>query len=131
MIFRQTTKLSCLFHFRDKEGLKCDAVVHLRNGSYGLVEIKLGGEKLIKDGVATLVELAGKIDTELPSEAQAATSQSLLFSLRSVNKFRTCSSVYWNARRKGRKTDGNTIFRMGHRASTEENSIFTKQNYQK
>ena len=43
------------------------------NGSYGLVEIKLGGEKLIKDGVATLIELAGKIDTELPPEAQAAT----------------------------------------------------------
>lgn len=36
------------------------------NGSYGLVEIKLGGETLIKDGVATLIELAGKIDTELP-----------------------------------------------------------------
>ena len=42
----------------------------LMNGSYGLVEIKLGGETLIKDGVATLVELAGKIDTELLSEAQ-------------------------------------------------------------
>ena len=33
------------------------------NGSYGLVEIKLGCETLIKDGVATLIELAGKIDT--------------------------------------------------------------------
>ena len=53
-----------VYHFRDKEGLECDAVVHLRNGSYGLVEIKLGGETLIKDGVATLTELAGKIDTE-------------------------------------------------------------------
>ena len=42
----------------------------LMNGSYGLVEIKLGGETLIKDGVATLIELAGKIDTELLSEAQ-------------------------------------------------------------
>jgi predicted AAA+ superfamily ATPase len=53
-----------VYHFRDKEGLECDAVVHLRNGSYGLVEIKLGGETLIKEGVATLTELAGKIDTE-------------------------------------------------------------------
>lgn len=35
-----------VYHFRDKEGLECDAVVHLRNGSYGLVEIKLGGETL-------------------------------------------------------------------------------------
>ena len=42
----------------------------LMNGSYGLVEIKLGGETLIKDGVATLIELAGKIDTELLPEAR-------------------------------------------------------------
>ena len=52
-----------VFHFRDKGGLECDAVVHLRNGSYGLVEIKLGGDELINDGVRTLKELAGKIDT--------------------------------------------------------------------
>lgn len=53
-----------VYHFRDKEGLECDAVVHLRNGSYGLVEIKLGGETLIKEGMATLTELTGKIATE-------------------------------------------------------------------
>ena len=35
----------------------------LMNESYGLVEIKVGGETLIKDGVATLIDLAGKIDT--------------------------------------------------------------------
>ena len=52
-----------VFHYRDKNGLECDAVVHLRNGSYGLIEIKLGGEKLIQDGVDTLTELASKIDT--------------------------------------------------------------------
>ena len=40
-----------VYHFRDKTGLECDAVVHLRNGSYGLIEIKLGGEKLINEGV--------------------------------------------------------------------------------
>ena len=39
-----------VFHYRDKNGLECDAVVHLRNGSYGLIEIKLGGEKLIGEG---------------------------------------------------------------------------------
>lgn len=38
-----------VYHFRDKTGLECDAVVHLRNGSYGLIEIKLGGEKLINE----------------------------------------------------------------------------------
>ncbi|NDW12372.1 ATP-binding protein [Bacteroides sp. 214] len=52
-----------VFHYRDKTGLECDAVIHLRNGSYGLVEIKLGGDKLIADGVSTLLSLASKIDT--------------------------------------------------------------------
>lgn len=53
-----------IYHFRDRNGLECDAVVHLRNGSYGLVEIKLGGDNLINEGADTLKELAGKIDTE-------------------------------------------------------------------
>ena len=52
-----------VYHYRDKDGLECDAVVHLRNGAYGLVEIKLGGDKLIEEGVRTLQALAGKIDT--------------------------------------------------------------------
>ena len=52
-----------VYHFRDRNGLECDAVVHLRNGSYGLVEIKLGGDDLINEGVKTLKELSGKIDT--------------------------------------------------------------------
>lgn len=52
-----------VYHYRDKTGLECDAVVHLRNGSYGLVEIKLGGDDFINDGVKTLKELANKIDT--------------------------------------------------------------------
>lgn len=52
-----------VYHFRDKNGLECDTVVHLRNGSYGLIEIKLGGEKLINDGVEALTTLTDKIDT--------------------------------------------------------------------
>lgn len=52
-----------VFHYRDKNGLECDAVVHLRNGSYGLIEIKLGGDKLIEEGSKTLNALAAKIDT--------------------------------------------------------------------
>lgn len=39
-------------------------MVHLRDGRYGLVEIKLGGDKLISEGASTLLSLAGKIDTE-------------------------------------------------------------------
>lgn len=52
-----------VYHYRDKNKLECDAVVHLRNGSYGLIEIKLGGESLIADGANTLNELANNIDT--------------------------------------------------------------------
>ena len=52
-----------VYHYRDKTGLECDAVVHLRNGQYGLIEIKLGGDSLIKEGAETLNELANQIDT--------------------------------------------------------------------
>jgi uncharacterized protein len=52
-----------VYHYRDKSGMECDAVVHLRNGKYGLIEIKLGGDKLINDGAANLTELEKKIDT--------------------------------------------------------------------
>lgn len=52
-----------VYHYRDKNGLECDAVIHLRNGSYGLVEIKLGGEKLIEEGAKTLLTLSNMIDT--------------------------------------------------------------------
>lgn len=52
-----------VYHYRDSNGLECDAVIHLRNGSYGLVEIKLGGEKLIEEGVKVLKKLSKKIDT--------------------------------------------------------------------
>ena len=53
-----------VYHYRDSRGLECDAVVHLRNGSYGLVEIKLGGDMLIEEGVKTLNALEAGIDTD-------------------------------------------------------------------
>ena len=53
-----------VYHFRDKNGLECDAVIHLRDGRYGLVEIKLGGDELVDEGSESLLRLAGKIDTE-------------------------------------------------------------------
>jgi len=52
-----------VFHYRDKTGLECDAVVHLRNGAYGLIEIKLGGDAQINEGAKTLNSLSKKIDT--------------------------------------------------------------------
>lgn len=52
-----------VYHYRDKSGLECDAVIHLQNGKYGLIEIKLGGETNINAGAQTLTALAAKIDT--------------------------------------------------------------------
>jgi hypothetical protein len=54
-----------IYHYRDKSGLECDAVIHLRNGSYGLIEIKLGGDKLIEEGIKTLNKLSNNIDYNL------------------------------------------------------------------
>lgn len=57
-----------IYHFRDKNGLECDAVIHLRNGKYGLIEVKLGGDKLIDEGVANLLKLKSKLDTDRMNE---------------------------------------------------------------
>lgn len=70
-----------VYHYRDSNGLECDAVVHLRNGKYGLIEIKLGGEMLIGEGVKTLKSLAGKIDTDRMK------APSFLMVLTAVGKF--------------------------------------------
>ena len=48
-------------HYRDSNGLECDAVLHLKDGRYGLIEIKLGGKSLIEDGISTLTNLKNKI----------------------------------------------------------------------
>ena len=57
-----------VYHYRDANNLECDAVIHLRNGSYGLVEIKLGGDTLIEEGVKTLKKLASCIDVSKMNE---------------------------------------------------------------
>lgn len=53
-----------LYHYRDSNGLECDTVLHRRNGSYALMEIKLGGQDRINEGAANLTALAENIDTE-------------------------------------------------------------------
>ncbi len=53
-----------VYHYKDANDLECDAVIHLRNGSYGLIEIKLGGDKLIESAASTLIKLQNKIDTD-------------------------------------------------------------------
>lgn len=52
-----------VYHYRDKTDLECDAVVHLRNGSYSLIEVKIGGDSLIEEGAENLKKLSNKIDT--------------------------------------------------------------------
>ena len=52
-----------VLHYRDKSSLECDTVIHLKNGRYGLAEIKLGGQKFIEDAAENLKSLSNKIDT--------------------------------------------------------------------
>lgn len=58
-----------IYHYRDKTDLECDAVLHLRNGKYGLIEIKLGSDKAIEESAANLQKLANKIDTDKMNKA--------------------------------------------------------------
>lgn len=53
-----------LYHYRDSSGLECDTVLHRRNGSYALIEVKLGGEQNIEDGAKSMLSLAENIDTD-------------------------------------------------------------------
>lgn len=53
-----------LYHYRDSSGLECDTVLHRRNGSYALLEVKLGGEDNINKGASSLIELSNNIDTD-------------------------------------------------------------------
>lgn len=53
-----------LYHYRDSNGLECDTVLHRRNGSYALIEVKIGGEQNIEDGASNMISLAQNIDTD-------------------------------------------------------------------
>ena len=73
-----------VYHYRDKSGLECDAIVHLRNGSFGLIEIKLGGDYLIEEGASNLKKLSAKIDTSKMKEP------AFLMVLTGLGKFAYC-----------------------------------------
>ena len=66
-----------IYHYRDKSGLECDAVIHLRDGKYGLIEIKLGGEDSIEHGATTLKTLRDKIDTDKMNPTGAFSEMSM------------------------------------------------------
>lgn len=56
-------------HYRDNAGLECDAVIHLEDGRWGAVEIKLGGDKLIEEGAKSLILLKNKLATKSQESA--------------------------------------------------------------
>lgn len=57
-----------VYHYRDRSGLECDAVVRLHDGRYGLVEVKLGGPDRVAEGERTLLRLKAKIDAATTGE---------------------------------------------------------------
>lgn len=57
-----------IFHYRDSSNLESDAVIHLRDGRFGLIEVKLGGERLINEGAGNLIKLANRLDTSRMGE---------------------------------------------------------------
>lgn len=59
-----------VYHYRDKDELECDAIIERRDGSYGLVEIKIGGDYAIREAQNTLNALSKKIDTDKVGKPQ-------------------------------------------------------------
>lgn len=71
-----------LRHFRDGNGLECDAVIHLEDSRYGLIEIKIGGEELIEEGAKKLKLLEEKIrknEQKLPSFKMVLTATGMCY----------------------------------------------------
>lgn len=70
-------------HYRDNAGLECDAVIHLEDGRWAAIEIKLGGEGLIKEGAKSLNLLQKKIEEKsnepLPSFRMILTATGPLY----------------------------------------------------
>ncbi len=50
-----------VLHYRDNAGLECDAVIHLEDGRWGAIEIKIGGDELVESGANSLKLLKNKI----------------------------------------------------------------------
>lgn len=51
-----------VYYYRDKSGLECDAVVHLHNGKWGAIEIKLGSDKAIDEAAKNLLKFKDSVD---------------------------------------------------------------------
>lgn len=68
-------------HYRDANGLECDAVITLRDGSYGLIEIKLGNDEFINEGANNLLKLKKSLadDFKQPSFMMILTTSNLAY----------------------------------------------------
>ena len=53
-----------VYFYRDKSGLECDAIIHLRNGNWGAIEIKIGSLESIEEAAKNLLKLEKVVDTD-------------------------------------------------------------------
>lgn len=51
-----------VMHYRDANGLECDAIIHLDDGRWGMIEIKLGSSDAIETAATNLNNLDKRID---------------------------------------------------------------------
>ena len=58
-------------YFRDNTSLEVDAVIERGDGEWMAAEIKLGGERLITQGVNSLLRLRSRVDTDRVGEPSA------------------------------------------------------------
>jgi len=52
-----------VFHYRDKSGLEADAIVNLKDGRWGAIEVKLGSKE-IEEACENLLKLKSKINLD-------------------------------------------------------------------
>lgn len=53
-----------VYHYRDKNGLEIDAIIHLDNGKWAALEIKLHDSDRIEEGAINLLKFASLIDEQ-------------------------------------------------------------------
>lgn len=53
-----------VLHYRDSDDLEVDAIVETAEGRWGAFEVKLGGERPIDEGAASLSKFAKRVDTD-------------------------------------------------------------------
>ena len=51
-----------VFYYRDKTDLECDAIIHLNDGKWAAIEIKIGSEEGIEEAANSLKTLVSKQD---------------------------------------------------------------------